>query len=111
MSAMDEMRNWLSNARIVIIGVGNPLRKDDNIGVEIIRELENSARETIPESFTEPIIKHKSTHILIIDATLLGLELGASRMVEPRKIVGTAILTHALPIQIFYARANFLGSV
>ncbi len=34
----NRLRNWLSNARrVVIVGIGNPLRKGDFVGVEIVR--------------------------------------------------------------------------
>ncbi len=110
MSAAKELRGWFFGAkRVVVIGVGNPLRRDDNVGVEVVRGLKEKVprsvllieSETVPESFTEPIIEHKPTHILIVDAALLGLEAGAGRLVEPRLVVGSAISTHALSVQLF----------
>lgn len=103
---------WLSNPeRIVIIGVGNPLRRDDAIGVEIIHRLENNVSkhvylidsETIPENYVEPISDFKPTHILIIDAALLGMASGKAKLVEDWKESKVAVSTHALPIQIFCA--------
>jgi len=36
-----DLRSWFSNAgKVVIVGVGNPIRKDDNVGVEVIKRLE-----------------------------------------------------------------------
>ena len=36
----DSLRAWLSNARrVVVVGVGSSLRKDDFVGVEIVRNL------------------------------------------------------------------------
>jgi hydrogenase 3 maturation protease len=105
------LKNWLSNAqKVVIAGIGNPLRKDDFVGVEIVRNLQNKVSqsvyliecETVPESFIEQITEFKPTHILIIDAALLNLKRGSSKLVEPGQIVEqTAISTHALPLRIF----------
>jgi hydrogenase 3 maturation protease len=106
-----DLKNWLSNAqKVVVAGIGNPLRKDDFVGVEIVRNLQNKVSqsvyliecETVPESFIEQITEFKPTHILIIDAALLNLKSGFSKLVEPGQMVEqTAISTHALPLRIF----------
>lgn len=107
----DRLRNWLSNAqRVVVAGIGNPLRKDDFVGVKIVRNLRNKVSEavclidceTVPESFIKPIEEFKPTHILLIDAALLSLKPGSSKLVEPVQLAKQpAISTHALPLQIF----------
>lgn len=106
-----DLKNWLSNAqKVVIAGIGNPLRKDDFVGVEIVRNLLNKVSqsvyliecETVPESFVEPITEFKPTHVLIIDAALLNLKPGSSKLIEPSQMMKqTAISTHALPLRIF----------
>ena len=107
---MDNLVQWFSDAKkIVIVGVGNPIRKDDNVGIEIVRGLEGKVSdsvlliksETVPESFIEPIIEFKPTHILIIDAGLLNLSPGSVKLVQSMKIKSVAVSTHTLPIQIF----------
>ncbi len=107
----NNLKNWLSDAqRVVIAGIGNPLRKDDFVGVEIVRNLQKKVSrsiyliecETVPESFIEPITAFKPTHILIIDAALLNLKPGSSKLIEPDQMVEQpAISTHALPLRIF----------
>lgn len=106
-----DLKNWLSNAqKVVIAGIGNPLRKDDFVGVEIVRNLQNKVSqsvyliecETVPESFIEPITEFKPTHILIIDAAMLNLNLGSSKLIESGQMVKhPPISTHALPLRIF----------
>ncbi len=104
------LRTWLSDARrVVVAGVGSPLRKDDFVGVKIVRSLRDKVSksvylvecETVPESFIEPISEFKPTHVLIIDATLLNLKPGSLKLIEPNKIAGIPISTHALPLRIF----------
>lgn len=105
------LKNWLSNAqKIVIAGIGNPLRKDDFVGVEIVRNLQNKVSqfvyliecETVPESFIEPITEFKPTHILLIDAAMLNLNPGSSKLIEHNQMINqSAISTHALPLKIF----------
>jgi Ni,Fe-hydrogenase maturation factor len=90
----NRLRNWLSNSRrVVIAGIGNPLRKDDFVGVKIVRNLRNKVSEavylieceTVPESFIKPIENFKPTHILIIDAALLNLKPGSPKLIEPNR--------------------------
>ena len=107
----EELRKWLSRARrVVIAGIGNPLRKDDFFGVHIVRGLENKVSpsvyliecETVPESFIEPIVEFKPTHILVIDVALLGLRTGSAKLIDPDQMAKQpAVSTHALPLQIF----------
>jgi hydrogenase 3 maturation protease len=105
------LKNWLSGAhRVVITGIGNPFRRDDFVGVKIVRNLQNRVSnsvylieaETVPESYIDPITKFNPTHILLIDAGLLNLKSGASRLVDPSELANyTAISTHLLPLRIF----------
>jgi len=104
------LRNWLSSSkRVVIAGIGNPLRKDDSVGMRIVGNLRNKVSkavylvecETVPESFIKPIEEFKPTHILIIDAALLNLQPGSSKLIEPSQLAERiAISTHALPLRI-----------
>ena len=106
-----DLKNWLSNAqKVVIVGIGNPLRKDDFVGVEIVKNLQNKVSRhvyliecgTVPESFIEPITEFKPTHILIIDAAMLNLRPGYSKLIRPNQMMKyPAISTHALPLRIF----------
>lgn len=107
----DNLQSWLSGARrVVVTGIGNSLRKDDFVGVEIVRNLRGKVSqlvyliecETVPESFIGPITKFKPTHILLVDAGILSQKFGSSKLIEPDQMATeTAISTHALPLQIF----------
>jgi len=105
------LKEWFSGAqRVVIAGIGNPFRRDDFVGVEIVRKLQNRVSqsvyliegETVPESFIAPITKFKPTHILVIDAGLLNLKPGSSKLVDPTQLMRkSSISTHTLPLRIF----------
>jgi len=106
-----ELKAWLSDAkRVVVAGIGNPIRMDDFVGVKIVQDLRGNVSEkvylieceTIPESFIQPIIDFNPTHILLVDAAVLGLEPGNSRLVKPQRLtMFPAFSTHALPLRIF----------
>ena len=104
------LERWFSNARkVVIAGVGNLLRKDDFIGIKIIRNLREKGLqsvyliecETAPENFIKPISEFNPTHVLIIDAAQLNLKPGSIKLIESEDIAGIPVSSHALPLHIF----------
>lgn len=105
------LKEWFSDAeRVVVAGIGNPFRRDDFVGVEIVRKLQNRVSEhvflieaeTVPESFMDPITKFKPTHILLIDAGIMNQKPGTSKLADPTQLMRkTSISTHTLPLRIF----------
>jgi len=105
-----ELQNWLRSAsRVVVAGVGNSLRRDDSVGLKVVEHLEGrvsrSVRliqcETVPESFVESIAEFKPSHVLIMDAAMIGRNAGAVVLVELTKAIPPAVSTHALPLELF----------
>jgi hydrogenase 3 maturation protease len=106
-----ELGKWLSGAeRVVIAGIGNPIRMDDYVGIKIVQDLQGKVSdrvmliecETVPESYMQQIIEFNPTHILLIDAAILGLKPGESRLIKPEQLTSIpAFSTHMLPLRIF----------
>lgn len=106
-----KLEKWLSKVqRIVIAGIGNPIRMDDFVGVKIVQDLRGKVSEkvylieceTVPESFMQQIVDFNPTHVLIIDAALLGLEPGKAKLVFPEDLATfPAFSTHMLPLRLF----------
>ena len=106
-----ELKSWFSHAeRVVVAGIGNPIRMDDFVGVKIVQNLRGKVSEkvylieceTIPESFIQQIIDFNPTHVLLIDAALLGLKPGDARLVQTVELKNfPAFSTHMLPLRIF----------
>lgn len=106
-----ELKKWLSDAeRVVIAGIGNPIRMDDFVGVKIVQDLRGKVSdnvlliecETVPESFVQQIIDFNPTHVLLIDAAILASKPGESRLINPEQLTGyPAFSTHMLPLRIF----------
>ena len=74
----EQLRRFLhgeTGGRVVVIGVGNPLRGDDAVGMAVIDHLERRAlknvlllrAESAPENFTGPIREYEPTHVLMVD--------------------------------------------
>jgi hydrogenase 3 maturation protease len=94
----------------VLIGLGNPLRRDDRLGIEVIKKLTGLTSqdvlliegETTPESYLEQIIGFNPSHILIIDAAMIDGKPGAIKLLQPEVLrEKMAVSTHSLPLRIF----------
>ena len=107
----DALKKWFADAeRVVVAGIGNPIRRDDFVGVKIVQDLEGKVSdkvdllecETVPESFMQEIIDLEPSHVLLVDAAVLGLKPGETRLVFPDQVTDfPAITTHVLPLRIF----------
>jgi hydrogenase 3 maturation protease len=107
----DELEKWFAGAgKVVVAGIGNPIRTDDFVGVKIVQDLTGKVPdsvqliecETVPESFLEPMIEYNPTHVLLIDAAVMGLKPGAIRLIDPACVADVpAVTTHMLPLRIF----------
>jgi len=110
-SIQDALKKWFANAkRVVVAGIGNPIRRDDFVGVKIAQDLKGKVSknvcliecETVPESFMQEIVDLKPSHVLLIDAAVLGLKPGEIRFVFPEHVADfPAVTTHMLPLRIF----------
>lgn len=106
-----KLRSWFSGFHTVVIaGIGNPLRKDDFVGVEIVRILKDMVPlsvhiiecETVPESFIQSIVDLAPSHVLLIDAAIINSKPGESKLVDSKELqMGQLVSTHALPLRIF----------
>jgi hydrogenase 3 maturation protease len=102
---------WLADAeKVVLIGLGNPLRRDDMFGIDVIRRIEGKISEevmliegeTTPESYLEQITGFNPSHILIIDAAMINAEPGMVKLLSPEVLKEkVAVSTHSLPLRIF----------
>jgi hydrogenase 3 maturation protease len=90
------------------MGIGNPLRKDDFIGMEVVRTLRKLElpnvhlieAHDIPENYTGLVEEVSPTHILLIDSADLGCRPGSVRFISPSIIDSFSISTHSLPLSI-----------
>jgi hydrogenase 3 maturation protease len=110
-SIQDALEKWFAGAdKVVVAGIGNPIRRDDFVGVKIVQDLKGKVPknvhliecETVPESFMQEIVDLKPSHVLLIDAAVLGLKPGETRLVFPEQVTDfPAITTHMLSLRIF----------
>lgn len=107
----EELANWLAEKKkVVVAGIGNPIRTDDYVGLNIVEKLKGKLpetvllleAETVPESYLLDIEEFHPSHVLLIDAAFLRLEPGEASLLEAEKIADySAITTHLIPLRIF----------
>ncbi|MEM2098331.1 MAG: hydrogenase 3 maturation endopeptidase HyCI [Candidatus Bathyarchaeia archaeon] len=105
------LAKWLTGStRIVVAGIGNPIRSDDFVGVKIVQDLQGKVSEkvylieceTVPESFMQEIVDFKPSHVILVDAAVLGLNTGEATLIFPEQIAEfPAVTTHMLPLRVF----------
>ncbi|HUJ84856.1 MAG TPA: hydrogenase 3 maturation endopeptidase HyCI [Candidatus Acidoferrales bacterium] len=112
-----QLKCWLAYAKkVVIAGIGNPIRTDDYVGLKIVEALKGKLSrnvllleaETVPESYLQDIEEFAPSHVLLLDAAFLSLAPGEARLLDSDQIAGySAVTTHLLPLRIFcdYIRA------
>jgi len=105
----DQITAWLKNyRRLAVLGIGNPLRGDDAIGMEILKALKRKIPENVrlfecemvPENLLNEIEIFNPSHVLMIDAAYFETEAGEARLIPPEKIPGTTLSTHAMPLSL-----------
>jgi hydrogenase 3 maturation protease len=106
-----DLKNWLANAKkVVVAGIGNPIRSDDYVGLKVVEDLQGKVSEnvrlleceTVPESYLLDIEQFNPTHVLLIDAAFLNLKPGEANLVDAEKVTDvSAVSTHVLPLRIF----------
>lgn len=113
MSLESQLSNFLYGCeKLIVLGVGNELKCDDGIGPYIINKLKDENIEdknkllfidgkTVPENFTGKIRKEKPTHLLIVDACLMGGKPGDINVVNKYDFANIGISTHSMSLSFF----------
>jgi hydrogenase 3 maturation protease len=109
---LEKLKAWLSDAkRVAVVGVGNTMRRDDAVGVEIVKLLQGKVSsnvllieaETMPENYIDPMVDFHPSHVLILDSGLVGEKLGNTKLLAPTENMKAAVSSHMLPLQVFCA--------
>ena len=112
MSFESQLKDFLTDCeKLIILGVGNELKCDDGVGPFIIKKLKEECiedknklfinAETVPENFTGKIRKEKPTHLIIVDACLMGSRPGDIKIVDKYDFANIGISTHSMSLSFF----------
>lgn len=96
----------------VIIGIGNPLKADDNIGNVVVQKITTEADKIVAETTPENhIAKMRGARkIVFIDAVDFNAKPGTIRLFSPDEILDFPSTTHAMSLNFFrkmIPRASF----
>jgi hydrogenase 3 maturation protease len=98
--------------RVVIVGVGNPMKADDGLGAMcaelLFHELLKNPHDNIkvivggevPENYTGKIRALKPTHVIIIDAALAKQKPGTILLMDDKRIKNESVSTHQVPLSL-----------
>lgn len=100
----------MEKVKIMVLGVGSPIRGDDGAGPEVASRLESLSLPgvlafdagTSPESFISVVQDHRPDHLIIVDAADMGLRPGEVRRVPKERIGGEFLSTHSLPLTFLW---------
>jgi len=94
------------SGKVVVVGVGNPLRGDDAAGCLVARRLHGIPgvrvieAEEVPESFVGDIVAAVPDAVALVDAVDLGREPGAVAVLEKEQVAAYAPTTHRMPLSL-----------
>ena len=100
--------------RILVVGIGNPLRGDDGFGPALAQRLAGYPgilaidAGTAPENHLGPLRRAEVDTILVVDSGCLGREPGEWEIVEQEEAFAPGFTTHAPSPALFldYLRAS-----
>jgi hydrogenase 3 maturation protease len=108
----------------IVLGIGNPLGGDDDIGPHVARRLQKRVKEvrrqdiiaidagSAPEGYTSVIRQHRPEQLVLVDATDIGLPPGSIRLLSPDKIKTVSFSTHSMPLSALISYVQeFCGQV
>ena len=93
--------------KIVILGIGNPLRGDDGLGPALIGRLSGKVKAvcfdagSAPENYAGKIVKEKPDTILIVDALHFGKKPGEYELLKKDDIAKCGFTTHDISPNMF----------
>ena len=108
--ARNNLKKFLeNNEKLIILGIGNELKCDDGVGPFVIDELKDLENpnliiidgKTVPENFTGKIRKEQPSHVILVDACLMGCKPGEFKIVDKDDFVNIGISTHSMSLSYF----------
>jgi len=93
-------------SKIVVLGVGNILRKDDGLGQLIAQKLKEKVDIPVfdggdaPENYLEKILAHNPETVLIIDTVDFNGKPGEVRIFEQNELLHRDFSTHGMSLKL-----------
>jgi hydrogenase 3 maturation protease len=94
--------------KTAIIGVGNILKGDDQVGPVLISRLQGKTKAClfdcgeVPENYIQPIVEAKPETIIIVDASDWAGIAGELRLIKKEEIKDFGFSTHNASLRLFF---------
>ena len=104
--SLEETLGKRLQGELVIVGIGNLLRRDDAAGVLVARRLRPAPgvrvieAEEVPEAHLGPIVAARPQVVLLIDAVDLGAAPGSVAIVERADLAPYPPSPHRVPVSL-----------
>ncbi|MGE0823024.1 MAG: hydrogenase 3 maturation endopeptidase HyCI [Candidatus Binatia bacterium] len=117
---MENILQPLLRGRVVIVGIGNPLRGDDGFGPALIAHIQGKVpmfcidAGNAPENYIGRIVREQPDTILLVDVAHLDLAPGQYCILRPADIAKSGFSTHDISSRMLIefleneVRANIL---
>jgi hydrogenase 3 maturation protease len=92
------------SGKVVVVGVGNPLRGDDAAGCLVAQALDGApgvtviSAEEVPESYLGPITAARPDVVVLVDAVELDAAPGSAALLEMEELAARGASTHRAPL-------------
>jgi hydrogenase 3 maturation protease len=102
---LESLAQWRAS-RVVILGIGNPLKGDDAAGPLLCERLSGRVPAkvidagAVPENYIGPVLEASPEVLLLVDAVDFGGRPGQIRVCAPEKIHEFTFSTHALSLHL-----------
>ena len=108
---MQQLMEFLSNPeKLVILLIGNTLRRDDGIAMALYKDLKREAEKyekvhviacgEVPENFTSVLRELKPSHVLLIDAVDFGAKPGDLAFFTPDQLSSISLSSHRMSLRV-----------
>jgi len=104
---MKDVFKDILKGKVVVVGVGNPIKGDDGFGPALIERIKDKTSMvcidagSTPESYAGKIIKERPDTILIVDAVHLGVSAGEYDILKSSEIEKSGFTTHDISPRMF----------
>jgi len=104
---MKDVFKDILKGKVVVVGVGNPIKGDDGFVPALIERIKDKTSMvcidagSTPESYAGKIIKERPDTILIVDAVHLGVSAGEYDILKSSEIEKSGFTTHDISPRMF----------